>query len=63
MVLQLPGSQLIRLLAQLTDERHHQPASNTRNPPQLTPCGCGCGHDFAEMADLRVRFVPPRLDL
>lgn len=63
MVIQLPGSQLISLLAQLTDERHHQSTPEAAILPPRGPCQSGCGHHLTKMADLQDRFVPPRLDL
>lgn len=63
MIIQLPGPELISLLAQLTDERHHQMAPKVLNPPQPRLCQCRCGHHSAKMADFQDRFVPPRLDL
>jgi hypothetical protein len=63
MVMQLPASQLISLFAQLTDEQYLQSVQITPIPTRPVPRQCKCGHHSAEMADLRERFVPPRLDL
>ncbi|GHA89170.1 hypothetical protein GCM10009069_10290 [Algimonas arctica] len=63
MIIQLPGSQLINLLAQLTDEQRHQFASKATLAPPHPLCPCECGPDFAKITDLAERFVPPRLDL
>lgn len=63
MIVQMPGWQLISLMAQLTDEREHaKDAKLVHSTPQRV-CQCDDGDHFAEMTDLRRRFVPPRLDL